>query len=138
MKQKRNIKLLIVFDLCYCHNSKLSFVNCRVCTLFWAKNSRLFKDFQGHIFHFSRTPFSAKKSLESTCFLVLPQNEQFYPEGLSVFTPFSLEFYVHYKVSIEIQGLSSSDCNFQGLSRPQIFILKFKDFKGLLRCVWTL
>ena len=110
------------------HNSKLSFINYRVCTLFEQKIQGLFKDFQGHISNFSRTPFSAKKSLESTSFLVLPQHEQFYPEGLSVFAPFSLEFYIHYKVSIEIQGPSSSDCNFQGLSRPQIFSLKFKDF----------
>ena len=43
-------------------------------------------DFQGHISHFSRTPFTAKKSLESRSFSVLPQHEQFYPEGLSVFT----------------------------------------------------
>ena len=63
-------------------------------------------------------------------FLVLPQHEQFFPEGLSVFAPFSLEFYLNYKVSIEIQGLSSTECNFQGLSRPWIFILKFKDFQG--------
>ena len=42
-----------------------------------------YKDFQGHISHFSRTPFSAKKRFESMSFLVLPQHEQFYPEGLS-------------------------------------------------------
>ena len=34
-----------------------------------------------------------------------------------MFAPLSLEFYLNYKVSIEIQGLSSTDCNFQGLSR---------------------
>ena len=34
-----------------------------------------------------------------------------------MFSPFSLEFYINYKVSIEIQGLSSTDCNFQGFSR---------------------
>lgn len=49
------------------------------------KNQGLFKDVQGHIFHFSRTPFTAKKSLESKSFLVLPQHEQCYPKGLSVF-----------------------------------------------------
>ena len=42
------------------------------------------------------------------------------------------------KVSTEIQGLASTDCNFQGLSRPWIFILKFKDYQELLRCVRTL
>ena len=36
----------------------------------------------------SRTPFSAKKSLASMSFLVLPQHKQFHPEGLSVFSPF--------------------------------------------------
>ena len=72
----------------------------------------LFKAFQGCISHFSRTPFSAKKSL------VLPQHEQSYPEGLSVFAPFTLEFYLNYRVSIEVLGLSSTNCNFQGLSRP--------------------
>ena len=30
----------------------------------------------------SRTPISAKKSLKCTAFLVVPQQEQFYPEGL--------------------------------------------------------
>ena len=51
------------------------------------KIQRLFKDFQGHISPFSR-PFKAKKSLDSMYFLVLPQHEQFYSEGLSVFSPF--------------------------------------------------
>ena len=53
----------------------------------------LFKDFQGQISHFSRTPFSTKKSLESMTFLVLPQHEQFYPERLSVFAPFPLRWF---------------------------------------------
>ena len=52
---------------------------------FLTKNSRTF---QGHVSHFPRTPFSAKKSLESMSFLVLSQHEQFYPEGLSMFAPF--------------------------------------------------
>ena len=30
----------------------------------------------------------------------------FNPEGLSVFAPFSFEFYLNYEVNIEIQGLS--------------------------------
>ena len=42
--------------------------------------------------------------------LVLPQPEQFYPDVLSVFVGLD-------KVSTEIQGLSSTYCNFQGLSR---------------------
>ena len=75
----------------------------------------LFTDFQGDISHFLRSPFSAKKSLESIPFLVLPQHEQFHPEALSVFAPFSLEFYLNNKVRIKIQGLSTADCNFQDL-----------------------
>ena len=43
------------------------------------------------------------------------QYEKFYPQGLSVFAPFPLQFYLNYKFSIEVQGLSSTDCNFQGL-----------------------
>ena len=42
------------------------------------------------------------------------------------------------KISYEFQGLSSTDCNFQGLSRPWIFIFRFKDFQGLSRRVRTL
>ena len=47
-----------------------------------------------------------------------------------MFVPLPLEFYLNYTVSNEIQGLSSIDHNFQGLSRPSIFILNFKDFQG--------
>ena len=50
-----------------------------VCTLFWTKNSRTF---QGHISHFSRTPFDAKKRLECmSIFSSVWQQEQL--EGLS-------------------------------------------------------
>ena len=108
-------------------------VQYRAQTLFCTKKIQgLFKGFQGLISHFSRTPFSAKKNL------ALPQHEQFYPKGLSAFAPFSLEFYLNYRVSIEILGLSSTNCNFQGLSRPWIYILKFKDFKGVCKpCRYT-
>ena len=96
----------------------------RVCSLFEQKIQGLFRDFQRHISHFSRTPFSAKKSLEfAGFFLLLKQHEQYYPEGLSVFVGLD-------KVSTEIQGLSSTNCNFEGLLRPRIFILKFNDFQG--------
>ena len=44
-----------------------------VIPFFEQKIQGLFKDFQGHISHFSRTPFSAKKSLES--FFVLLKHE---------------------------------------------------------------
>ena len=57
----------------------------RVRTLFQQKIQGLFKNFQGHIAHFSKTHSVQKKSLESMSFLVLPQHEYFYPEGPSVF-----------------------------------------------------
>ena len=82
--------------------------------------------FQGPISQFSRTPFSAKTSLESFPFLVLP-HEQFYPEGLSIFAPFRhLGIWVAYTYSTEIQRLSSTSLYFQALFR-----LKFKDFQGV-------
>ena len=56
---------------------------------------------------------------------------------LSVLAAFSLEFYLNYKVSIEIQALSSTNCNFQGLKRPYTSILKFKDFQGACK-TWGL
>ena len=37
--------------------------------------------------------------------------------NFSVSAPFPLQFSLNYNVSIEIQGLSSPDCSFQGLSR---------------------
>ena len=50
-------------------------VNSRVRTLFEQKSQGPFKDFQGHISHFSRTPFSAKESLDSMSIFVLSQHE---------------------------------------------------------------
>ena len=102
----------------------------RVCTLFWTENS---STFQG----LSRTPFSAKRAL-SLSFLVPPHMSNFI---LKVFL--SLLLLCNWesgfdKVSTEIQGLSSTDCNFQELSRPWIFMLKSKDLQGLSRCVRTL
>ena len=59
-------------------------INSRLVPYLEQKNSRTF---QGHISHFSRIPFNAKKSLEYVSFLVLPQHEPFYPEGFSVLAP---------------------------------------------------
>ena len=39
-----------------------------------------------------------------------------------MFASFSLEFDLDYKASIEIQGLSSSDCSFQGLSTFKVHV----------------
>ena len=62
---------------------------------------------------------------------VLAQLEQFYSEGLSLFFRFLANWESGLeKVSTKFQGLSGTDCNFQGFSRPWIFILKFKDCQG--------
>ena len=87
-----------------------------------------FKDFHGHISHFSRTLFSAKESLESI-FFVSSTTWVILSQRSFCVCSFSLEFYLIFQVSIEIQGLSITDCNFQGLSRPWIIILKFRTFK---------
>ena len=76
----------------------------------------LFKDFPGHFSHFWRTPFSAKKSLESV-FFSSPTTWVILSQRSFCVCSFSLEFYLSYKFSIEIQGVSRTDCNFQGLSR---------------------
>ena len=52
--------------------------------------------------------------------LLHSHHKQFYPEDLSVFAPFPWQFSLDYKVSTKIQGLSSTNYNFQdfhGLSR---------------------
>ena len=41
----------------------------------------------------------------------------FIPKAFLCLLLFSLKFYLNFTVSIEIQGVSSTDCNFQGLSR---------------------
>ena len=82
--------------------------------------------------------FQGLHSVQSLClFLVLPHQENFIPK-VFVFAPFPLQFLLNSYVSIEIQGISSTDCNFQGLSRPWIFFLKFKNFQGFSRCMQML
>jgi len=75
---------------------------------------------QGHISDFSRTPFTTNKSLESISVLGLSRHEKFYSEGLSVFAPFSLEFYLTYKVYLALK--------FKDFPAPTAI---FKDFQGL-------
>ena len=96
----------------------------RVRTLFWTKTSRTFQGL-------SRTPFSSEKSLESVFF-----------SSITAWAILSWRSFILGtweagldKVSTEIQGLSSTDWNFQGLSRPWTFYFKFQ---GLSRCVRTL
>ena len=90
-------------------------------TLFWKKKIQgLFKDPS----YFSRTPFSKKKSLESMSFLVLLQHEQLYREGLSVFAPLGTWESGLDKISTEIHGLSSTDCNFSCTFKAVNFYFK--------------
>ena len=56
-----------------------------------------------------------KRALSLSLFSSFTSGE-FYPEGLCVCS-FSFAVLLKLSVSIEIQGLSSADCNFQGLSR---------------------
>ena len=71
---------LCIADTCSYQLVRDMMATVRVRTLLRTKNSRNFQGLQGLISHFSRTPFSARKSLESVSFLVLPQHEQFYPD----------------------------------------------------------
>ena len=98
---------------------------------FEQKIQGLFKDPS----YFSRTPFSKKKSLESMSFLVLLQHEQLCREGLSVFAPLGTWESGLDKISTEIHGLSSTDCNFSCTFKAVNFYFKIQ---GLSRCVRTL
>ena len=60
-----------------------------------------------------------------------------------MFAPFCFEFYLNYEVSIEIKGLCSTDCNFQGLKKIDIekqrevfFREKIDENKGNPKGVW--
>ena len=72
-----------------------------------------------------------KRALSLRLFQFFHNMSNSIPKVFLWFAPIPLEFYLNYIVSIEIQGLSSTNCNFRGLSRPSIFILKFKDFQGV-------
>ena len=99
----------------------------RVRTVFEQKLQGLFKDFQGHISHFSRTPFSAKKRFESMSFLVLPQHEQFYPEGLSYQV---LENLGWIKLAPKFKDFPAPTAIFKDFQGLELFISNFKDFQG--------
>ena len=76
--------IIIIIIIIIITTTTMIIINSRFVPFSEQKNSRTF---QGHISHFLRTPFNSKNSLEYVSFLVLPQHEQFYPEGLSVFAP---------------------------------------------------
>ena len=76
--------IIIIIIIIIITTTTTKIINSRLVPYLEQKNSRTF---QGHISHFSRIPFNAKKSLEYVSLLVLPQHEPFYPEGLSVLAP---------------------------------------------------
>ena len=75
------------------------------------------KDFSRILFPFFMDSTRCEKEPWVYVCLVVRQHEQFYPECLSVFAPLGTCESGLDKVSSEIRGLSSTDCNFQGLSR---------------------
>ena len=79
------------------------------------KKKQKIKDFK-YTFPISRTPFTAKKSL-SLCLFQFSHNISNSIRRSFCFCSFSLEFYINYKVSINIQGPSGTYCIFQGISR---------------------
>lgn len=84
---------------------------------------------QGHSFHFSSTPRTAKSigiMIVFTCFLLLGVATVL-PVAY-IFTQGTLESMLD-EMSYKIQGLSSTDCNFQGLSR------RVQALVGCLKCV---
>ena len=103
--------LHVTFDVV----SNSSKVNTKVRTLFLNKK---FRDFQGHISHFSRTPSSAKSALS----LALPQHEQFYPEGLSC----QVQSLGWIKLAPKFKDFPVSTAIFKDFQGPGIFILKFQ------------
>ena len=95
----------------------------RVRTLFWTKTSRTFQGLLRTHFPFFKDSIQCKKEpwvyvfFSSTTTWAILSWRSFilgtWESGLD-------------KVSTEIQGLSSTDCNFQGLSRPWTFYFKFQ------------
>ena len=86
----------------------------------------LFKD----IIQISQGQHSVQKRALSLClFSALPHLEEFYPEGLSVFTPFPLQFPLNYKVRNEISRTSQRRLQFSRTFNASNFYFKFKDFQ---------
>ena len=108
----------------------------RVRTLFWTKTSRTLQGLSRTHFAFFKDSIQCKKEIwvyvffsSTTTWAILSWRSFIlgtWESGLD-------------KVSTEIQGLSSTDYYFQGLSRQvELFISNFEDFQGLSRCVRTL
>ena len=94
-------------------------INNRVCTLFGTKTPRTFKD----TFRIFKDSIQCKKEpWVYVCFSSTPT------WAILSWRSFILGTWESGldKVSTEIQGLSSTDCNFQGLSRPWTYHFKFQ------------
>ena len=95
----------------------------RVRTLFWTKTSRTFQGLSRTHLPFFKDSIQCRKGpwlyvffSSTTAWAILSWRSFIlgtWESGLD-------------KVSTEIQGLSSTDCNFQGLSRPWTFYFKFQ------------
>ena len=68
-------------------------------------------------------------------FLVLPQHEQFYPEGLSYLV---LENLGWIELAPKFKDFPAPTAIFKDFQGLELFISNFKDFQGLSRCVRTL
>ena len=99
----------------------------RVHTLFWTKNSRTFQGLSRTNFPFFKHSIQHQK--EPRVYDIFSSSTTWANLSWRSFCVCSFSFGLD-KVSIKIQGLASTDSNSQRLSRPWIFILKFKDFQG--------
>ena len=67
-------------------------------------------------------------------FIIIPQHEQFYPEGLPVFAPFALGWIKLAQKFKDFPRPTAVFKDFQGVK----LISKFKNFQGLSSCMETL
>ena len=95
----------------------------RVRTLFWTKTSRTFQGLSRTHFAFFKDSIQCKK--EIWVYVFFSSTTTWAILSWRSFILGTWEFGLD-KVSTEIQGLSSTDCNFQGLSRPWTFYFKFQ------------
>ena len=98
----------------------------RVHTLFWTKNSRTFQGLSRTNFPFFKHSIQHQK--EPRVYDIFSSSTTWANLSWRSFCVCSFSFGLD-KVSIKIQGLASTNCNFQGLSRPWILILKSRTFK---------
>ena len=92
-------------------------------TLFWTKTSRTFQRLPRTHFPFFKDSVQCKK--EIWVYVFFSSTTTWAILSWKSFILGTWEFGLD-KVSTEIQRLSSTDCNFQGLSRPWTFYFKFQ------------